>query len=91
MKTKTRVILSAITGFLYTASNGIYKVCYSPITAKAAANSLSDNPQDYFMAKFIRDGGVEYFLLWIALLALFLIWIGFLSKNKQTNDAVKNS
>jgi uncharacterized oligopeptide transporter (OPT) family protein len=80
MKTKTRVVSSVVIAFLYVALNQLYKFVYSPITAKATANSLSDNPPDYFLAKFIRDGGVEHALSYVALFLLIVIWTGYFCK-----------
>ena len=73
---KLRIVVTLVVLSVYLIALGLFSLFYSPVTGIATANQFSDTVESYATAKFIRDGGVQFFLFWALIAATVLIWIG---------------
>lgn len=76
MKTKTRIILSALIIALFIAASFLTHLFYSPLTGIATAQSLNDSVAAYGAAKLLRDGSLETALFFVPAVLIGWIWYG---------------
>jgi hypothetical protein len=87
---KARFILTMISLVAYWTGMWAYRLAQSPITGAATARQLDDTSESYLLAKFIREGDVEFSITVILWIALAFIWgTIFFKTAKNTNPVTK--
>jgi hypothetical protein len=87
---KKKIILTVVLlalGWLVLSS---YRFAYAPLTAATTAAQMDDTTSSFLRAKFIRDGGVEWTLFWITVVAVAAVWAWPKSKNSTTTQNEKD-